>query len=227
METYIAFVTIGGMPLSGEHERRLLTAIEEIKGHPGSGLKVIDVHNGGVMVVMTDQRPKETSANLSATLTRLLGEGVDVAIHRYDMVQTFIGDLEEKTDKWLEAAHSLAANGKHERALIYFEKCLTNDPENLSAMQGKARSLLVLGRVDMAVALLTKILKQDPDRPSVWKDLGMGLAGQGKHKEAVKAFDKAIVKGTASEEAGEGELKDIAELLLLKGACLRALGKFD
>ncbi len=58
---------------------------------------------------------------------------------------------------------------EHEKALIWFEKTLSIDPNNVQALKLKGDSLLELERYNEAIKTLYKALKVDPNNKGVLK----------------------------------------------------------
>lgn len=126
----------------------------------------------------------------------------------------------QSTPLRLHVANLLLESGAEEAALDHFTTVLANEPANRDALDGAARAADALGDSARAqgywqlLEALGKPSKPTPTKPSTkrWKEaethcrralriearswavmnnLGVALQGQGRHKEAVAAFENA------------------------------------
>lgn len=122
---------------------------------------------------------------------------------------------------WLEKADELSKNGDdlynkglldkaeqyYNNSIPYYDKVLGFDPNNISALNGKAWSFNSIGEIknynpDLKSAALEKFsaagnladkaIELDPNNARAWNNKGKSLLGQDKYDEAIDSLDKAI-----------------------------------
>jgi tetratricopeptide (TPR) repeat protein len=89
----------------------------------------------------------------------------------------------------LRAAEKLYAKGQYQKALEALET-ISEGPDVLKA---KAQNLTMLGQTAKALGCLKKVVKNRPSDPSAHIELAAFLTGQGRYKQAVGAYDRAIL----------------------------------
>lgn len=92
----------------------------------------------------------------------------------------------------LIVGHRLMAAGQHELALKSYLRAASREgatPEVLTAL-GSAN--LELGRLGQAETLLRRAVKEAPDQPAAWNNLGVVLMERGETGEAKEVFRRAF-----------------------------------
>lgn len=74
---------------------------------------------------------------------------------------------EQKANLWLEYAQMLDENGRQDQAILAFRKAADVDPENLTPLTFSARLLIARGRVDEALADLSRLPASAHDHKSL------------------------------------------------------------
>jgi tetratricopeptide (TPR) repeat protein len=90
-----------------------------------------------------------------------------------------------------EAAHRHLRAGQALEAQLCCERLLAGDPDHAPALHLMALIALRGGQLDHALQWVARAIAQDP-RPDYLATLGTTLSRQGRHEEALKAFDKAV-----------------------------------
>ncbi|MCX7888890.1 MAG: tetratricopeptide repeat protein [Rhodobacteraceae bacterium] len=96
------------------------------------------------------------------------------------------------SDAILMAAGILEAQSQFDLANAAYNTIPSEDPNSFSAEIGRANVLVRAGRPDAAIEVLRQLAKARPDIAVVWSNLGDLLRRQGRHQEAVAAYDRAI-----------------------------------
>lgn len=92
----------------------------------------------------------------------------------------------------LLASSVLETKGQFGLATDLLATIPADDPSALSAEMGRADALVAAGDVAGAIAALEALGAAHPDRVEVWATLGDVLRREGRHAEAVAAYDKGI-----------------------------------
>jgi tetratricopeptide (TPR) repeat protein len=92
----------------------------------------------------------------------------------------------------------VAANrNQHREAVSRFDEALAGNPDDLLGLLGKANSLIGLGRLDEADALLERVLELDPGNPYALAESAVIRYGLGDDQGAEQRFEAALERGTA------------------------------
>ena len=90
-----------------------------------------------------------------------------------------------------EAGHRYLQSGQPLEAQLCCESLLTADPNHAGALHLMGLIALQNKQPDHALQWIARAIAQDP-RPGYLASLGATLSQQGRHEEALKAFDKAV-----------------------------------
>lgn len=95
----------------------------------------------------------------------------------------------------------LAAEDKHEQAVVEFENALTQNEQDQEARFHLALSLIALGKHPRAIKELRKVVKEDKKHEQAWSYLGFSYQEQGFLEEAVQALTNAIMLNPNNTDA--------------------------
>ncbi len=112
----------------------------------------------------------------------------------------------------LLVGHRLMAAGEYELAMGSFNRAAAEQgltPEIITAL-GSAN--LGLGRLGQAETLLRRAVKEEPDWPEGWNNLGVVLIERGKTPEAAQVFRRAFALDNGESDA----IRDNLRLALAK-----------
>jgi predicted O-linked N-acetylglucosamine transferase (SPINDLY family) len=101
------------------------------------------------------------------------------------------GHLEQAQQAY-QLANALAAQGKLDQAVDYYERALVLGPDNADAHNNLGLVLAAQGKLDQAVAHFERALALDPDYTEVHNYLGNALGMQGRTDQAVAHFERAL-----------------------------------
>ncbi|HAG94207.1 MAG: hypothetical protein CMK83_15105 [Pseudomonadales bacterium] len=87
---------------------------------------------------------------------------------------------------------SYQIEGKHERAIDYFDQSLALLPEAIEPLSAKVRSLLALKQLDQASAWLAEVVKQQPNNAPAMNFKGEVHLAKQEYKAAELAFEQAV-----------------------------------
>ncbi len=89
------------------------------------------------------------------------------------------------------------------RSTAEYDRALGLNPNNVSALIGKAELFLQLGKLTDSLALFTQANKLEPNNSAAMAGLARTYQAMGKTDEALRAFEKAKHLGTSSPEVYE------------------------
>jgi len=78
--------------------------------------------------------------------------------------------------------------GKHENAILYFDKVIETEPNNFSAIVNKGIALFSIGKYQEAIPYFDKALEIDPNNAITLNNKGAALEKIGKIHEAFQLF---------------------------------------
>lgn len=90
------------------------------------------------------------------------------------------------------AAHRAFADGQYERALDGYSELLDENPDNLDARRGLARTLLQMERYDEALAQFNRAIEADPDFGATYANRGILNDRIGNYEQALADYRRAI-----------------------------------
>ena len=104
-----------------------------------------------------------------------------------------LNNSEDPLEIWnlLGMEHLLAE--EFEEASFFFKKCIDESPEDYPSLYNFLYCQEQTGQIEKATACLNKILEHNPYCEVAWHQLGKILIKSGKFKEALSAFDFAII----------------------------------
>lgn len=109
----------------------------------------------------------------------------------------------------------LSQSGKHDKAIVEYDKVLAAHKDDEQVLQRKAGSLLALGRYQEAEETINKAIAFDPKYVNSWKRKGLAFYRLGYGQEALACFDKGVGMGS-----------DDWELCVAKAHVLRNFEKY-
>jgi hypothetical protein len=110
------------------------------------------------------------------------------------------------TDEWHKVARLfIEFGGDFERALMFLEKSLQDNPQNHLAWQDKGYCLWMLGQPEEASEAYRVSVDLVEGNAKAWQGLGQALAAQKFYREAREAFDEGL-------KHANGDVPDLAGL---------------
>lgn len=101
-----------------------------------------------------------------------------------------------KTCSPLEEGERCAREGKHEEALRYFDRAISEDPNSAEAWLAKCNELKSLERYTEALECYNTALRLDPKSCQAWIAKGNTLVRLRREDEALECFGKARKVGS-------------------------------
>ena len=92
----------------------------------------------------------------------------------------------------LQKGINAVLNSQFEEGIIYFDKILESDPQNVNALQNKGVALGNLERHSEAIYHFDKVLEIDPNNTDALNNKGAALVNLERHSEAIYHFDKVL-----------------------------------
>jgi tetratricopeptide (TPR) repeat protein len=143
----------------------------------------------------------------AGTLDRLLGNQAGL--------NEYIGFEEHELRAIASLAVRLYEQGRAPEARIVFEGLIALDPNLYLGHAALGAMDLNEGRLDSAVAHLTKAIELNPDDPSVHANLGEVLLRQARSAEAHNHLQRALALDPLSEDPGANRARAILAALNL------------
>jgi len=112
----------------------------------------------------------------------------------------------------LDVAHRLMAAGQYDLAMNAFTRAALQDGMSADILTGLGTANLKLGRLGQAEQMLRQAVKEAPDWPEAWNNLGVVLMERGKTGEATEIFRRAYALDNGESDA----IRDNLRLALAK-----------
>jgi tetratricopeptide (TPR) repeat protein len=103
---------------------------------------------------------------------------------------------ETRTCNPLEEGQRCAREGKHEKAIEFFDQAIRERPESADAWLAKCNELKAVERYTEALECYATALKIDPKSCQAWIAKGNTLVKVGREDEALECFGKARKVGS-------------------------------
>jgi len=95
--------------------------------------------------------------------------------------------------EWESISAALIAEKRFSEAIIYLDKILEQEPDNLKALTNKAGLLAQLGNFSKSLSLSNKVLEIDPDRISALTNKAIALKMLGEYERSFEVFTKILI----------------------------------
>ena len=95
--------------------------------------------------------------------------------------------------EWESISAALVREDRFEEAIIYLDKILEVDPENLKALSNKAGLLVQLEKFSESVILSNKVLEIDPNRISTLTNKAIALKMMKEYEQSFDTFTKILL----------------------------------
>ncbi|MFP7570298.1 tetratricopeptide repeat protein [Marivita sp. S2033] len=112
----------------------------------------------------------------------------------------------------LTVGHRLMNAGEYELALSAFRLAAADQGLTPEVVASLGSVNLALGRLNQAETLLRRAVKEDPDNPGAWNNLGVVLIERGQTAEAAQVFQRAFALDNGESDA----IRDNLRLALAK-----------
>ncbi len=130
---------------------------------------------------------------------------------------------EDPLEIWnlLGMEHLLAE--EFEEASYFFKNCIKDNPQDYSALYNLLYSYDHLNKINESITVLNEVLEIDPYSEVAWHQLGLVLLKKEQHKEALSAFDFAII----SDDTFTGAYIEKGKLLETMGRINEAIDNYE
>jgi tetratricopeptide (TPR) repeat protein len=102
--------------------------------------------------------------------------------------------------EWESISAALIAEKRFSEAIIYLDKILEQEPDNLKALTNKAGLLAQLGNFSKSLSLSNKVLEIDPDRISALTNKAIALKMLGEYERSFEVFTKILIMEPDNEK---------------------------
>ena len=110
-----------------------------------------------------------------------------------EILKSALSFIDDKVDIWNMIAMEFLLIEDFESAIPFFKKCLDYDDEDYQSLYNLVFCYENLGLIDESIRELSNVLEKRPYSKIAWHQLGKIYKKQGKLKEAISAFDFAII----------------------------------
>jgi tetratricopeptide (TPR) repeat protein len=110
-----------------------------------------------------------------------------------EILKSALSFIDDKIDVWNMIAMEFLLIEDFESAIPFFKKCLDYDNEDYQSLYNLVFCYENLGLIDESISELSNVLEKRPYSKIAWHQLGKIYIKQGKLKEAISAFDFAII----------------------------------
>lgn len=111
----------------------------------------------------------------------------------------------------LEAAAGLERAGNYAAAAAAYSAVADHWQDSVTARIGQGNAYYAAGDYGLSAAAFREALDRDPGNAPAWNNLAYALAGQGRHREALQAAQRALVIGGENAENYRQTLEEIRE----------------
>ena len=102
--------------------------------------------------------------------------------------------------EWESISAALVAEKRFNEAIIYLDKILEQEPDNLKALTNKAGLLAQLGNFSKSLSLSNKVLDIEPDRISALTNKAIALKMLGEYEKSYQIFTKILMIDPENEK---------------------------
>jgi len=102
--------------------------------------------------------------------------------------------------EWESISAALIAEKRFSEAIIYLDKILEAEPDNLKALTNKAGLLAQLGNFSKSLYLSDKVLEIDPDRISALTNKAIALKMLGEYEKSYQIFTNMLMMDPDNEK---------------------------
>ena len=102
--------------------------------------------------------------------------------------------------EWESISAALVTEKRFSEAIIYLDKILEQEPNNLKALTNKAGLLAQLGNFSKSLDLSNKVLEMDPDRISALTNKAIALKMLGEYEKSYQIFTKILMIDPENEK---------------------------
>ena len=95
-------------------------------------------------------------------------------------------------DTAYQAAERYFEDAKYQQAIEEYNNVLTQVPQHLPAMRGKARALLQLEHYPQALSLFNEVISRDPQFAASYANRGILHDRMGHYQQAIQDYEQAI-----------------------------------
>ena len=113
--------------------------------------------------------------------------------------------------EWESISAALVAEKRFSEAIIYLDKILEQEPDNLKALTNKAGLLAQLGNFSKSLDLSNKVLKMDPDRLSALTNKAIALKMLNEYEKSFEVFTKILVIEPGNEKIKQARASLLSE----------------
>ena len=113
--------------------------------------------------------------------------------------------------EWESISAALVAEKRFSEAIIYLDKILEQEPDNLKALTNKAGLLAQLGNYSKSLSLSNKVLEIDPNRLSALTNKAIALKMLNEYEKSFEIFTKILIIDPDNEKIKQARASLLSE----------------
>ena len=113
--------------------------------------------------------------------------------------------------EWESISAALISEKRFSEAIIYLDKILEKDPDNLKALTNKAGLLAQLGNYPKSVSISNKVLEIDPNRISALTNKAIALKMMKEYEKSHEVFTKILMLEPGNEKIKQARASLLSE----------------
>ena len=113
--------------------------------------------------------------------------------------------------EWESISAALISEKRFSEAIIYLDKILEKDPDNLKALTNKAGLLAQLGNYPKSVSISNKVLEIDPNRISALTNKAIALKMMKEYEKSHEIFTKILMLEPGNEKIKQARANLLSE----------------
>ena len=113
--------------------------------------------------------------------------------------------------EWESISAALVAEKRFSEAIIYLDKILEQEPDNLKALTNKAGLLAQLGNYSKSLSLSNKVLEIDPNRLSALTNKAIALKMLNEYEKSFEVFTKILIIDPDNEKIKQARASLLSE----------------
>ena len=113
--------------------------------------------------------------------------------------------------EWESISAALVAEKRFSEAIIYLDKILEQEPDNLKALTNKAGLLAQLGNYSKSLSISDKVLEMDPNRLSALTNKAIALKMLNEYEKSFEVFTKILMIEPDNEKIKQARASLLSE----------------
>jgi len=144
---------------------------------------------------------------IKTILIAIIGLGVLISVQTGFAEEELSLPEGKNIKEWESISAALVAEKRFGEAIIYLDKILEQEPDNLKALTNKAGLLAQLGNFSKSLSLTNEVLEIDPNRISALTNKAIALKMIGEYEESYQLLTKIMILEPENEAVKKSRAK--------------------